>query len=334
MIPAIYDTYQFFRTLTLSKTVNIIKIRISYIWSIIRRKAVTWGRPYSLSIEPVNFCNLACPECIVGANRLTRFRKSLDTQLYNRIIEENCGHMTYLMLYFQGEPFLHARIFDLIRVAVQKRIYTAISTNAQLINDRYAGEIVRSGLQRIIISMDGITQETYEQYRRNGKLTKVLDAVSHIRKWRKQLNRSTPYIVVQFIVFRTNQHELPDVRSFALKAGADKVEIKTAQLYGFENGNPLLTDIDKYARYKKQNDHYVIKSRLPNHCFRLWSGAVITVSGEVIPCCFDKDADYIAGNLCEDSLENIWNGKAAGSFRNRILSDRKQFDMCRNCTGS
>ncbi|MDR2036416.1 MAG: SPASM domain-containing protein [Bacteroidales bacterium] len=332
MIAFFTDAFCFLRTLTLAKIGNILKINLSYWVSILFRQVILWGKPYSISIEPVNFCNLACPECPAGNVKLTRTLQSIDNATYEKILKE-ASYLTYLMLYFQGEPYLHRNLFGLIRMAFQRGIYTAISTNAQLLNDDYAEKTVRSGLQRIIISMDGITQEAYEKYRHKGDLDKVLEGIQRIREWRKELKSKTPYIVVQFIVFKTNQHQLNKVRSFALAAGADKVEIKTAQLYDFEFGHPLMTDIKAYSRYKKGDDNrYVIKSRLSNRCFRLWNGCVITVSGDVVPCCFDKDADHVMGNVNEQSFHNIWKGRKYFEFRKMILANRKKCNICNNCT--
>ncbi len=324
---------QFFSTLSVRKVINVTQICMSYAWSLLTRKVIVWGSPYSMSVEPVNFCNLACPECPAGMGQLTRSKCSIDIPLFEKNLRETASKLTYMMLYFQGEPYLHRNIFELIHIAYRRKIYTAISTNAQLINDHYAEQTVRSGLHRMIISMDGLTQDTYEAYRHKGQLDKVLEGIANLRRWRDQLKSTTPYIIVQFIVFRTNQHQLTAVRSFALKAGADKVEIKTAQLYDFEHGNPLMTDIERYSRYKQTEDgHFVIKNKLPNRCFRLWSGTVITASGDVIPCCFDKDATMSMGNINTQTFRNIWKNNRYTSFRQQILINRKRCAICQNCT--
>lgn len=331
--PYISDVFKFLHTLSFRKIANVLLVILSYGCSIILRKPIVWGKPYSISIEPVDFCNLACPECPAGTRQLTRPAQSIDTCLFEKALNEIAPDLTYLMLYFQGEPYLHHNIFSLIRISVQQKIYTAISTNAQLISDSYAEQTVRSGLHRIIISMDGITQEVYESYRRRGKLDKVLEGIKNLRKWREGLNSSIPYIIVQFIVFRSNQHQLSELRAFAKKAGADKVEIKTAQLYDFENGHPLMTDIDRYSRYRKNTSgRYEIKGRLPNHCFRLWNGAVVAASGDVVPCCFDKNSKITMGNVVNQALYDIWKNDRYTQFRQSIFHNRKQYEMCRNCT--
>ncbi len=332
ILPHISDVRQFLRALSARKIINASQIHLSYYYSLVTRKATVWGKPYSMSIEPVNFCNLACPECPAGIGQLSRPRQSIDPLLFTKIIGEISSKLMYLMLYFQGEPYLHRNIFELISIAVQRKIYTAISTNAQLISDQYAEQTVRSGLQRIIISMDGITQKAYESYRRKGRLDKVIEGISNLRKWRDQLKSNTPYIIVQFIVFKTNQDQLDKIRSFAMDAGADKVEIKTAQLYNFESGNPLMTDLTDYSRYEKtESGHYVVKSKFPNRCSRIWNGTVVTVSGDVTPCCFDKDAGIVMGNLTNDRLHDIWQNNQYMRFRQNILNNRKMYKICRNC---
>jgi radical SAM protein with 4Fe4S-binding SPASM domain len=115
--------------------------------------------------------------------------------------------------------------------------------------------------------------------------------------------------------------------------GADRLRFKTAQLYNFENGNPALTSIDRYARYKKTADgKYALKSAQPNHCLRLWSGAVVSARGEVLPCCFDKNSEFSFGNIKDVSFNSQWKNKKASNFRGSILQNRKQYEMCRNCT--
>jgi len=108
---------------------------------------------------------------------------------------------------------------------------------------------------------------------------------------------------------------------------------KTAQLYKFENGHELLTSIKKYARYEKQTDgKYYIKGKQPNHCWRLWSGAVVNTNGDVLPCCFDKNSDFSFGNIHDKSFFECWHSEKATAFREKILQNRKQFEICRNCT--
>jgi MoaA/NifB/PqqE/SkfB family radical SAM enzyme len=113
------------------------------------------------------------------------------------------------VFYFQGEPFLNPDFLTMVQYAVSKKIYTATSTNAHYLTDAVAKRTVESGLDRLIISIDGTTQETYQQYRVGGRLDKVLQGAANIVKWKKELKSKTPFVVFQFLVVRHNEHQVP-----------------------------------------------------------------------------------------------------------------------------
>jgi radical SAM protein with 4Fe4S-binding SPASM domain len=122
-------------------------------------------------------------------------------------------------------------------------------------------------------------------------------------------------------------------RSVGAEIGVDRVLFKTAQIYDYKDGSDLIPTIDKYARYKEVSPgKWTIKNSLPNHCWRLWNDAVITWDGKVVPCCFDKDAKYVMGDLKEEKFEDIWNGTNYKSFRSSVLDSRASIDICQNCT--
>jgi MoaA/NifB/PqqE/SkfB family radical SAM enzyme len=168
----------------------------------------------------------------------------------------------------------------MVRYAADKKIYTATSTNAHYLSDDNAKRTIESGLDRLIISIDGTTQEVYEQYRIGGKLEKVLEGARNIVKWKKEMKSNTPFIFFQFLVVKPNEHQIEDVKRLAKEIGVDEVRFKTAQIYDYEHGNPLITSIDKYSRYTLQADgSYTIKNKLANHCWKLWHACVITWDG-------------------------------------------------------
>src|SRR6476646_9319253 len=118
------------------------------------------------------------------------FRETID-QLYKEL--------SYLVFYFQGEPYLNPEFLDMVKYASSKKIYTATSTNAHYLNDINAKRTIESGLDRLIISIDGTTQEVYQQYRVGGRLDKVLEGATNIVKWKKKLKSKTPFIIFQFL---------------------------------------------------------------------------------------------------------------------------------------
>ncbi len=292
-----------------------------------------WGKPMALSIEPTTACNLACPECPSGLKQFTRPTGKLKQTTNKKIIDELASVLSYINFYFQGEPYIHPDFLDLVAYATQKNIYTATSTNAHFLNEKTAEKTVLSGLKRLIISIDGTTQETYEQYRVNGNIDKVIEGTKNIVKQKRKLNSSTPHIIFQFLVTSYNEHQIEDAKQMAKDLGVDEIKFKTIQVYDYKNGNALLPTNEYFSRYTKQKDGtYRLKNKLLNHCWRMWSSAVITWNGTVVPCCFDKDAKHQLGNLSAQSFETIWKGKSYQVFRKQILTDRKQIDICKNCT--
>jgi radical SAM protein with 4Fe4S-binding SPASM domain len=212
-------------------------------------------------------------------------------------------------------------------------VYSATSTNGHYLGDENARKTVESGLDRLIISIDGTSQETYQQYRVGGSLEKVMEGTRNIIMWKKTLKSQTPHVIFQFLVVKPNEHQTQDVIQLGNELGVDEVKFKTAQIYDYENGSPLIPDNPIYSRYKKNSDGtYTIKNQLLNQCWRMWQSCVITWDGNLVPCCFDKDASHQLGSLKENSFRDIWYGEAYKEFRSAILRSRKEIDICRNCT--
>ena len=326
------DGLNFLSKLNYKRSLNAAKIVASYMRSRITGKASMSGLPLSISIEPTTSCNLRCPECPSGLRSFTRPTGMLDDELFKKIIEEMKDNLLYLLFYFQGEPFLHKSFLQLVRYAADRKIYTATSTNGHYLSDEVARKTVESGLDRLIISIDGTTQETYEAYRVGGKLEKVLEGTKNVVKWKRVLKSSTPHIVFQFLVVGPNEHQIQEVKTLAKKIGVDEVGYKTAQIYDYEHGSALIPQNDKYSRYKKLGDKYVIKNKLLNHCWKMWHSCVITWDGRVVPCCFDKDAKYTLGQLDGVSFTHIWQSSGYQRFRQTVVNSRSDIEMCRNCT--
>lgn len=329
----ITDTRQLLRHWTIKKVFNAFRTLASYYNGRLSGNPQHWGKPISLSIEPTTACNLRCPECPSGLRSFTRPTGKLSLDLLDKTLDEVKEHCTYINFYFQGEPYLHPDFFEMVRRADRAGIYTATSTNAHFLDDVRAKKTVESGLDRLIISIDGTEQSTYESYRKEGSLEKVIEGTKNVVKWKRQLNSKTPHIIFQFLVVKPNEHQIEDVKKLGKELGVDEVKFKTAQIYDFEDGNALIPTIDKYSRYKKTNaGKWMIKNPLDNHCWRMWSGAVITWDGKVIPCCFDKDAHHSMGNLEHASFTEIWNSAGYRQFRKSILIGRDQIEMCKNCS--
>jgi len=327
------DPINIIRHLSLSRVWNLVLLRSSYYLSRSTRKAKQWGLPFSLSIEPTTACNLGCPECPSGLKQFTRPTGKLDLHLHRKMLSQVKNSVFYINYYFQGEPFLHPQFLELIKDAKKERIYTSTSTNGHFIDSKKAAEIIDSGLDRLIISIDGLTQKTYANYRVHGELSKVISATKHLVAAKKKSGSSTPLLIFQFLAVQPNEHEIPAVFSLGKEMGIDEVRIKTAQLYDFKNGNPLMPHDESYSRYKLQADGtYALKFKTGNHCWRMWSGSVLTWDGKVVPCCFDKDARHVLGSIEQADFKEVWRDQRYQAFRQAILTDRSKISICQNCS--
>ena len=268
---------------------------------------IQWGLPFHVSFEPTTSCNLRCPECPSGLRSFTRPTGMMEKDFFRTTVHEIHNKLIYLYFYFQGEPYLNPEFLEMVKYTHDKNIYTVTSTNAHYLNEANCKKTVESGLDRIIISIDGTTQEVYEQYRVGGKLDKVLEGTRNLVQMKRDMKSKTPHIIFQFLVVKPNEHQIEDVKKLANEIGVDEVKFKTAQVYDYENGNPLIPTIDKFSRYKKQADGtYNAKQNMRNGCWKLWHANVITWDGMVVPCCFDKDADHKLGDLKQtDFSDNL-----------------------------
>jgi radical SAM protein with 4Fe4S-binding SPASM domain len=328
------DNINLLSKLTPRRLYNATKVLSSYYLSKWTGKPIQWGYPVSISFEPTTSCNLRCPECPSGLRAFTRPTGMLQKDFFKDTIDQLSKDLLYLVFYFQGEPFLNPGFLEMVKYASGKGIYTATSTNAHYLNDVNARKTIESGLDRLIISIDGTSQDVYQQYRVGGKLSKVIEGAKNIVKWKKALNSKTPFVFFQFLVVKPNEHQIEEVKQLGKEVGVDDVWLKTAQVYDYENDpNHLIPSIEKYSRYKKNDTGQVeTKNKLSNHCWRLWHATVITWDGLVVPCCFDKDAQHKLGDLKGKPFKEIWHNEQYIDFRKQILQSRKNIDICANCS--
>lgn len=321
------------KVLNFMKIVNFGLCYGSYYFSKFTGKAYVWHLPFTLSFEPTTTCNLSCPECPSGLKIFSRPTGMSNLELYSNLLEDVKTHLIFLYLYFQGEPFLHKDFIEMIRVAKRKKIVTITSTNGHFLTKSKCIDVVESGLDRLIVSVDGSTQDTYEQYRKEGSLEKVLKGLETLIAVKKEMKSSHPYIILQMLVVAPNEHQIDQVHKIGKQIGVDEVVCKTAQIYDFKHGNVLIPSIDKYSRYKKNKlGTWEIKNKLENQCWKMWHSAVSTWDGKIIPCCFDKDATFEMGNAFTTPFKDIWMHPKYIKFRNSILSSRKNIEMCKNCS--
>jgi radical SAM protein with 4Fe4S-binding SPASM domain len=323
------------RCITPRRAWNLLLLGLSYQLSLRLRRSVVWGRPYTLTIEPTNRCNLKCPECPSGNGAMVRPLGMMDIDRFRAIVDEVHGDVFYLQLFFQGEPFINNRLADMIAYARARRMYVAISTNAHFLRREVIDALLDAGLDRLIVSLDGLTQEVYEEYRVGGSLEKVHEALALLDAARSERRTAAggcnTELTLQFLVTRQNEQQIPRLRALA-KTHRAGVALKTMQVYSVESARRFLPRDERYSRYRIEHGELLPKSQLRDRCVRLWERSVITWDGVVVPCCFDKNAEYPLGSINGRTFSEIWQSGEYHAFRLRVLNGRRDIPMCRNCT--
>lgn len=235
-----------------------------------------------------------------------------------------------IQFYFQGEPLLNKDLPLMILEAHEAGLYTIVSTNAQALTPELAKALVRAGLNRIIISMDGLSEDSYNAYRVGGSLEQCKKALTYLQKAKsgKSFN-SFPVIELQVLRLRSNEHEWEEFKKLYKALGADRLVFKTAQLYHYAEGHPLMPSDSRYSRYIQDADGRFRRRSLSRGCLRVWSGVVITTTGEVLPCCYDKDAAHTYGNIMKTPLAELYSNEKALAFRKAALYEQPQ--ICKEC---
>lgn len=254
--------------------------------------------------------------------------------VWQRTLSEVAKTAWVIQFYFQGEPLLNKDLPIMIREAHDAGLYTIVSTNAQAMTPELANALVASGLDRIIVSMDGLTDTSYNAYRIGGSLEKTKAALRWLRQSKEKSQQlkaksQKPIVELQCLRLKSNEHEWSELKRVYKSLGADKLTLKTAQLYDYANGHPLMPSNSKYSRYILGTDGLYHRRPLRKGCFRVWSGCVITTTGEVLPCCYDKAHTFSYGNIMTAPLKDLFCSPQAQAFRKAAM--KEQPAICREC---
>jgi radical SAM protein with 4Fe4S-binding SPASM domain len=307
---------------------NAIAAGYSYMVSSVAGRPVTKGMPLALGAELTNHCNLRCPECSAGSGMMTRPKGFMSSALFDKLISELEPYLYNINLYFQGEPMLHAGFFHFLERCVN--LNTVVSTNGHFLSEDNAGKLAISGLKQLVISLDGMDQQTYSSYRVNGDFEEVTRGIRNVSEAVKR-NSSPMKIILQFLVNMNNEHQIAEARIFAHEVNAI-LKLKSMQIINKNDFVKWLPSQKRFSRYDNKCNSYTLKNSYPDRCARLWFNPVITWDGKILPCCFDKNADHVMGDLNEDTFRGIWTGPKYRIFRKSVLSGRRMNDICRNCT--
>ncbi len=294
---------------------NFLKI---YFQDKYTKPAEVKGFPVKLTVDPSANCVLYCPLCPTGQADKGRKRGEMDFFDFKKLIDEVGQYLFEIDLFNWGEPFLNKDIFKMIFLCYERKIITRLSSNLNYFPHGFEKKLVEGRLNHLVVSLDGTSQESYEKYRVNGSIKKVLEAVERIKKEKNRQNSKLPFITWQFIVFGHNKHEMKQAKDLVKKWGFDRIVF-------IENRG----DMGKELFYKKNESS-------KKTCNFLWNQSVVNWDGSVSPCCLYYDEKYDFGNVFKDGFEAVWNNdnyqKARGIIKlEKAVDSRGKNLVCFNC---
>lgn len=293
--------------------------------------------PRKVCIEACSLCQLNCTECymreipnktIIGNGYLKYddFKKFIETNPYIEEIE----------LSFSGEIFLNPDLLKIIKYAYEKEIaLTAFNgVNFNDVSDEMLEALVKYKFIGLTISIDGVTNETYSIYRRNGNLDKVIANIKKLNKYKEKYSSKFPVLQWQFIVFEHNKNEINRAADFAYELKMDNIYIKHSwndedypKTIIEENNNNFVLIREKL----KQNPEIrrILNNSLILSCYQPWIRPQINWDGRLLGCSCATHKDLNI-NVFDVGLKKSLNSKKM-NFMRKIISGKKKPDETMPC---
>ncbi|MBL4889959.1 MAG: radical SAM protein [Candidatus Lindowbacteria bacterium] len=287
--------------------------------------------PPGIVIDVANFCNLRCPGCGFTINFDKITAQSYPVDQFEKVVNEVKDHTVVMLLYLSGEPLLHREFTKIVKTASEAGISTITSTNASWkMKEGWAEQLIEAGLDTVIFSVSGMTQEVYERYHVRGRLDELLKNIRTLSAARKKLGRTNPIIHMRYLATEYNDHEIEDFRKFSDEIDCDIFEIRRAYNLVEEETEG---DIPPSGLYdpREEADHYGPK-KMSNVCHWTYLMPVVKVDSSIVPCCYDYFQLPPLGNTGTDGFAEMWNGSAYRNFRKFMASRRHDIPACDQCT--
>jgi MoaA/NifB/PqqE/SkfB family radical SAM enzyme len=322
----------FLRHLTIRKIINFVRVE----YELALKKKKLKGFPYVLKVYANNKCNLKCPFCYTGMG-IKMYKMGLatgenpsgemDFHIFRHIVDELGPYCFRMLLYGYGEPLFHPKIYEMISYASMKNVGVAVSSNMTILKPGDADRIVKSGLELLTVSIDGVTQDSYEIYRVGGDYEQVVSNVKAVIEAKRRHKSKFPIIEWQFIVMRHNEHEMDKARQLATEWGIDILRFRPVQLYGtndkaFKQWLPSNERLSLYD-YKTQK----IKKQ-EGTCAWLYRSGVISWDGSIAPCCYynNEIQSYFGAMGNGKTFAETWNNESFLFSRLLTSKGRKAAD--------
>ncbi|MEJ2241240.1 MAG: radical SAM protein [Candidatus Bathyarchaeota archaeon] len=300
------------------------------------------GFPYHLTIETGNFCPLRCSLCPTGQEKKDLPQGFLRFEDFKKIVDEIGDFLLIIELYNWGEPFLNKDFFRMVQYARDRNIIVTTSSNLNVFNDKICKDLINSGLNLLMISLDGASQETVETYQRGNNFTKVFNNIQEIVKQKKVYGLKKPLLQWKYFVTRFTEKEVPMAKRLAKEVGVDHIEFAKllcdmSQRFfldsksQFENVKQWLPTDERYSAYSKKLKKR--KKALNNDCSSLWTRSVMNWDGNIFPCCNVYGIKWSFGNALKEGFSKIWNNDSYCSSREIIANGKleQKKTICHIC---
>ncbi|MFH1780762.1 MAG: radical SAM protein [Candidatus Nealsonbacteria bacterium] len=320
---------------------DILKGNFSKPWHFLKAnfKYRVLGYPYVALIEVGNYCNLRCPTCPTPADKINRKKELMSFENFKKVIDNIKDSIHVVLLYFTNEPLLNPDIVRMAAYAHKSNLDIEISTNAVLLNKEKTNGLLESGLDRIILDLDGTTKESYEQFRVGAKFESVLENISYFCRQKQFLKLKKPFIELQFVLNKLNQNEVEDVKKIADDLRVDHLRIASFSLgehaYPEEERKRLtdkfFPDNSRYQgkiRYKKEGEELKIKNS-PSVCPLAKSHLVVLTDGNIAMCCYDFNGQYLYGDILSQKLKDVWFSQSVKNMRKSARG--RKYPLCKTC---
>ncbi|MFQ5455471.1 MAG: radical SAM/SPASM domain-containing protein [Nitrospirota bacterium] len=300
------------RYLTLKKAINIVRVE----WAFFFKRSRFNFYPYEIIIDPANICQLRCALCSTGTKLSTRKRGYMKFTTFKKIIDEVAPYVLHIYLHNWGESLLHKEIVRFIRYAKRYKVAISISSNLSFpLTEEEADSLITSGLDTLVISIDGINKETYARYRIGGDFDRVIANARLLVERKMKLNSKSPFLEWQFLKMRHNIHEVETAREMAKELGVDNIAFGSIVLPFGMNDAKLAEEWFPEEEFKNRRRYDMQDSDMGRECWWLWRAAVFNWDGTVSPCCYVDGERAIFGNILDGMFKDIWNNNAYISAR-------------------
>lgn len=308
----------------------------------IKVKSAVLKTPRVAIIETGIFCNLRCATCPTPHHKITREKRNMTFDEFKEIIEKISPYCHVVLLYNSNEPLLHPDLDKMIAYADKKNLYTMISTNATLLNQEMTDKILKSGLDEILVCLDGMSAGTYEPFRCGADFETVKKNIENFCKEKKKRKQARPFVELQYILTKLNQHEVPLIEKFVKDNGINRLHIKSLCISGVAYSREEMKELsakflpekegsrESKIRYEKELDGSISIIRPANWiCPLIGSQLMILADGSISMCCHDIQGQYLYGNLLHDNFLTVWNSEKEKSLRIKAL--KGELPLCKIC---